>query len=190
MGTNIYLDNYYVNPLGYNRGLFTQTSTSAPITNTTDELSLIDGGVGTLTVPANMFKIGDSFRVRMTGHIQCGNNEPLTIKIKAGATVILADTGAMNLQTTSGSSRHFSLDIEMVIRQLGAAGVASIATGGSFQYNRSGAGGTIEGTNFSVENNIDFDTTISNTLQITGQWTNASVSNSIFSEIFTLTKVY
>ena len=190
MPTEIELNPYYSNPLGYIRGLYTQTASSTPITNTTSELSLLDGGVGSLTVPANGFKIGDSFRVKMTGHIQCGNNEPLTIRIKAGPTVILASTGAINLQTTSGNVRHFSLDIEMVIRQLGAAGVASIATGGSFQYNRSGAGGSIEGTNFSIENNIDFNTTISNTLLITGQWTNASAANSIFSEIFTLTKVY
>jgi hypothetical protein len=190
MSTLILIDDYYLNPLGYNRGLFTQTSSSTPITNTTAELSLIDGGVGSLTVPTNAFKVGDTFRVKMTGHIQCTNNQTLTIQIKAGPAVILANTGAISLQTTSGNVRHFALDIEMVIRTLGVAGIASIATGGSFQYNRSGAGGSIEGTNFSVENITTFDTTISNTLQITGQWGSASASNSIFSEIFTLTKVY
>jgi hypothetical protein len=38
-----------------NFGLFSQTGNSAPITGTTVETTLINGGVGTLTVPANSF---------------------------------------------------------------------------------------------------------------------------------------
>ena len=49
-------------------GLFSQTGLSTPIVNTTSELSLIDGGVGTLSVPANGFKVGDTFWAYMAAH--------------------------------------------------------------------------------------------------------------------------
>lgn len=170
----------------YNKGLYTQTATSATVTGTAEQ-SLLDGGQGSLSIPANGFAVGDSFRARMTGHISCANNETLQIRIKAGS-VLLADTGAMTLSQTS--AKHFSLDIEFVIRAIGAAGVASIASGGAFIFNRAGAGGAMEGTNFSVENSTTFDTTISNTLVITAQWGSSNATNQIYSEIFTLSKVY
>ena len=167
-------------------GIYTQTA-SSPVVTGTSEQSLLDGGQGSLTVPANGFAVGDSYRARMTGHISCANNQTLRIKIKADG-VILADTGLMTLGATS--SKHFCLNIEFVIRAIGAAGVASIASGGDFTFNRSGAGGTIEGTNFSVENSTTFSTTISNTLEITAQWGSSNAANQIYSEIFTLSKVF
>lgn len=170
----------------FNKGLWTQTDTSPTVTGTSEQ-SLLDGGIGSLSIPADGFSVGDSFRARMTGHISCANNETLQIKIKAGS-VILADTGLMTLGQTS--AKHFCLDIEFVIRGIGATGVASIATGGVFMFNRSGGGGALEGTNFSTENNTTFDTTIINTLQITAQWGSANATNQIYSEIFTLSKVY
>jgi hypothetical protein len=170
----------------FNKGIYTQTASSSVVTGTSEQ-SLLDGGQGSLTVPANGFSVGDSYRARMTGHISCANNQTLRIKIKADS-VILADTGLMTLGATS--SKHFSLDIEMVIRAIGTTGIASIATGGDFRFNRSGAGGTIEGTNFSVENSTTFSTTISNTLEITAQWGSSNAANQIYSEIFTLSKVF
>jgi hypothetical protein len=170
----------------FNKGLYTQTATSLHVTGITEQ-SLLDGGQGSLSVPANGFAVADSYRARMTGHISCANNQTLQIRIKAGS-VVLADTGLMTLVQTS--SKHFCLDIEMVIRAIGAAGVASIATGGSFMFNRAGAGGAIEGTNFSTENSTTFSTTISNTLVITAQWGSTNATNQIYSEIFTLSKVY
>ena len=56
MSTEIYLRG----PATTNYGLFAQTANSAIITNTTAESSLINGGVGTLTIPANGFKVGDA----------------------------------------------------------------------------------------------------------------------------------
>ena len=46
MPTEIDIDSYYSNPLGYTRGLFAQTANSTIITNTAVETSLINGGVG------------------------------------------------------------------------------------------------------------------------------------------------
>ena len=47
-------------PLNY--GLYNQTGSSTPITNTLTETSLLDGGAGTLSVPANGFTAGADYR--------------------------------------------------------------------------------------------------------------------------------
>lgn len=166
--------------------VFTQTSTSLPVANTIVETSIISTGVGSLSVPANGFQVGDSFTAVMTGHINSANNQDIEFRIKSGA-VLLADTGLVKLAQTN--NEHFTLTIYFTIRAIGTAGVASIATGGSFAYNKD-ANFSLEGVNFSTENNTTFNTTILNNLNVTVQWANANINNSIYSEIFTLTKTY
>jgi hypothetical protein len=167
-------------------GLYTQTASSTPVTNTTTETSLLDGGVGTLTVPANGFKVGNSFHAILTGYISSVNNHTLRIRIKTDG-IVLADTGVITMAGATG--RHWKLEIYFTIRTLGASGVASIATGGTFMYTKN-ASTNFEGTNFSTETTTGFDTTISNTLSITAQWGQTNTGDSIYSEIFTLNKTY
>jgi hypothetical protein len=167
-------------------GLYTQTASSTPVTYTTTETSLLDGGVGTLTVPANGFKVGDSFHAILTGYISSVNNHTLTIRIKSGS-VVLATTGSITMAATT--DRHWKLEVYFTVRTLGASGVASIATGGTFMYTKN-ASTNFEGTNFSTETTTGFDTTISNTLSITAQWGQTNTGDSIYSEIFTLNKTY
>lgn len=168
------------------RGLYTQTTASTRITNTTVETSLLDGGVGTLSVPANGFKVGDSFFAIATGHISSVNNHTLRIRIKSDG-IILADTGLMSM--SAATNKHWKLDVYFTIRTLGGPGVASIATGGTFFYTKD-ASNSFEGINFSTETFAGFDTTVNNTLVITAQWGTASTGDIIYSELFTLTKTY
>jgi len=169
-----------------NYGLYTQTSSSTPVTNTLSELSLLDGGVGTLTVPANMFKVGDSFHAIATGHVSSVNNHQLRIRIKTDG-IILADTGSIIMAGSTG--KHWKLEIYFTVRTIGTSGVASIVTGGTFMYTKD-ASNAFEGTNFSTETITGFNTTINNTLVITAQWNTANTGDSIYSEIFTLNKTY
>lgn len=166
--------------------LYTQTATSVPVTNTTVETSLIDGGLGTLTVPANGFQVGDSFHAILTGHVSSVNNEDLTIRIKTGA-VELSTTGSITMAGTT--NKHWKLEVYFTVRTIGTSGVASIVTGGTFMYSKD-ASNAFEGANFSTETTTGFDTTISNTLSITAQWDTANPGNSIYSEIFTLNKTF
>ena len=168
------------------RGLYTQIGASTRITNTTVETSLLDGGVGTLSVPANGFKVGDSFFAIATGHISSVNNHTLRIRIKSDG-VVLADTGIITM--AAATNKHWKLDVYFTIRTLGGPGVASIATGGTFFYTRN-ASNSFEGTNFSTETFAGFDTTVSNTLVVTAQWGQANTGDIIYSELFTLTKTY
>ena len=167
-------------------GLYAQTSSSDPIANTTVESSLISSGVGSLTVPANAFKVGDSFHAKLIGHISCNGAATIRLRIKAG-TIILADTGVVDLDAST--NKHWELNIYFTIRTLGGPGVASIASGGIFSYIKN-SGVNFEGTNFSIINNTTFDTTTDSTLKVTAEWGSANVADSIYSEIFTLTKTY
>ena len=166
-------------------GIFSQTGDS-PNNATILETTLIDGGVGSLTVPANGFTVGDSFSVVMGGKISCSNNSPITIRIKSGA-IVLATTGLISLPHIT--LKNWELEVTFTIRAIGAAGVASIATHGDFLYLKDSSS-SFEGMTFSSTNNTTFDTTISNTLDITGQWSILNAANVLYSEIFTLSKIY
>ena len=167
-------------------GLFTQTKNGTIITNTVAESSLIGDGIGSLSVPANGFQVGDSFHAKLIGHITCNGFATIRIKIKSGS-VILADTGVISMN--AATSKHWEINVYFTIRELGAAGVASIASGGIFSYTKN-SGTNFEGTNFSIVNNSTFDTTILNTLDVTAQWGVATTADSLYSEIFTLSKTY
>ena len=174
-------------PLPVVYGLFAQTANSAIVNNTTTETTIIGTGVGTLTVPANGFAVGDSFRAIFGGVMNAGNNETIRIKLKSGS-VILLDSGLQN----TGSSvvdDVWSLNVDFTIRQIGTAGVASIVSLGSFHYTKTN-NASVQGFGFNVVNNTTFNTTISNTLDVTVQWGSASTENNIYSDIFILNKTY
>jgi hypothetical protein len=170
-----------------NYGLFAQTANSTIITNTTVETSLINGGVGTLTVPANGFSVGDSFRAVFAGVMNAENNQTIRIRVRAGS-VLLLDSGLQNLGS-SVIDDVWSLNIDFTIRQTGAAGVASIVSLGSFHYTKTN-NTSVQGFGFNVVNNTTFSTTISNVLDVTAQWGSASTGNNIYSDIFILNKTY
>lgn len=171
-------------PLNY--GLFSQTGNNITITNTTAESTLIDTGVGTLSVPANGFKVGDSFQGTMLGQLSSLNNANITFKVKTGA-VILADSGIEILPSTSNSI--FLLTLNFTIRAIGGPGVASIVSFGTF-YDIKQSNSQQQGFSFYSINSTTFNTTIANTLDVTAQWGAASTSNSIHPDIFVLNKTF
>lgn len=180
-----HIDLTYLNPYTITGGLYTQTNSSTPVTATAIEGSLLDGGLGSLTIPANGFQVGDSFKGVLIGHLSCVGTATLHIRIKTATGIPLADTGVMTMNATT--SKHWKLDVDFTVRQVGVATVASIASGGLFAYTKN-SGLNFEGVNFSIVNSLDFDTTVLNTLVITAQWNTNNAGNSIYSEIFTLNK--
>ena len=170
-------------------GLFAQTADGTAITSATTEASLIGSGQGVLVVPGNGFRVGDSFSVDMGGRIStASNSETIRIRVKAdnGVTTFdLADSGVQTLP--SASNEAFVLRVNFTVRTIGAATVASIKSMSSFTVQKSSSG-SLEGFEFNNIENINFDTTLSNTLDITAEW--GGVGNSIQSQYFTLTKIY
>jgi hypothetical protein len=168
-------------------GFFAQTADSIPVVNTALETTIIGPGVGTLTVPANAFSVGDSFQCALDGILTCGSSATLHIRVKTLAGVLLADTGIIDMAASTDKSWIISL--YFTIRTLGGPTVASISSGGLFSYIRNG-GTQFEGYVLSTINTTTFDTTVNNTLVITAQWDPGSIGNSITTRNFTLTKVF
>ena len=172
--------------INQSNGLYSQTSLSTPIVNTNVEASLVGAGVGTLTVPANGFRVGDSFTAKMCGKFSSLNNANLEISIKSNSNVIAA---IPVLTLTASTDVVFDLIVDFTVAAVGPLGVASLHANGMFTYNKSSNSNYI-GTNFLVIDNTDFDTTIINTLDITAKWGAASLSNSIQSQNFNLFRIF
>jgi hypothetical protein len=171
---------------GLSPGLFSQTSDSVAVTNTTVESSLISTGVGTLSVPANGFQVGAAYIAYFSGVMSSQNNATMEIHLRSNG-FVLANTDSMILSATTG--KFWELHVNFVIRAVGGGGVAAIVTSGRFSYNKN-SGNNPESLGFSDVNNTTFDTTVNNTLAVTATWGNASPSNSIQTRIFNLYRVY
>ena len=168
------------------RGLYAQTVLGFNIISGIGEDSLIGFGVGTLTIPANYFKVGDSFTAKMCGQLSCGNNQILHIRVRSNG-VIIIDALQHTLATTT--SKYFDLVLDFTVTKLGAAGVGELFANGVFTYNKNSSN-AIEGVNFGLVDSTLFSTTVSNNLNITAEWVTSNEANTIRSQNFTLTKVY
>jgi hypothetical protein len=167
-------------------GLYSQTRNSNVITFASGQGSVIGTGVGTLTVPANGFQVGNSFKAVMHGDIRTTNNEQLKLFILSNG-VILAESPVITLPQIT--NRHWNLDVDFTIRQVGGPTVASLITGAKFIYNKD-ANNIFEGVEFKFTESTLFNTTVANTLSIEARWLTNNSLNSIYSDIFTLFKTF
>lgn len=167
-------------------GLFSQTADGTAVTNTTTPTNILGSGVGSLTVPANAFQVGDSFHCNIKGQISALNNETLVIELKSGS-VILATSGLLTLP--SMTSQPFELEADFTIRAIGGTTTASIFTCAEFNYIQN-SGTSFQGKMFQSLNNTTFDTTISNTLEVDVTWGTANASNSIQTRLTNLRRIY
>jgi len=167
-------------------GLYAQTNLSTPVVNTTVETTIIGSGVGTLSVPANTFKVGDSFIAKMCGLMSCLNNSNLTINITANG-ISIVTIPLLNLDTAT--NKIWDLVIDFTIAQIGGVGVADMHVNGTFSYTKQ-SNNEFLANNFLISNLPAFNTTILNTLDIKATWGVASTSNSIQSQNFNLTKIF
>jgi hypothetical protein len=181
-GTTYKIKQSTLSPLPTVYGLFAQTGSSTPVSGTTVETSIIGSGTGTLSVPSNGFRVGDSFSAKLNGHISCVGTATIHIRVKTNS-VLLGDTGVIALDTTT--DKHWELDLNFTIRSIGSVG--SIASYGSFGYIKN-SGLNFEGSNFITITPLD--TTILNTINITAEWNTTNSGNSIYSDIFVLNKTY
>jgi hypothetical protein len=173
-------------PSTINYGLFTQIADSVPVENTILEKSLVGNGLGTLSVPKNTFKVGDTFQLKICGILNCLNNAQLTIRLHANG-IDIATTGVLVLATCT--NRVWELSANFTIRQIGNVLVAQLLTNGQFLYLKN-ASLSLEGATFQNLNLTTFNTTILNTLDIVCQWGLASPLNKISSSQLILNKVF
>ena len=172
-----------------NVGKYSQTDPSADKTGTIYQSILSGVGEGSLTVPANTFKKGDTYICELHGIMSSANNEDIyfdTFGGVAGAT-LLTSTGAIKLATTS--DKVFSLKIKFAIHEIGAAGVADIHLYTEFIHTNN-ASAKAEIVQLYDDNTTLFDTTVANTLDIKVKFSTTNGSNKARSIMFTLFKVY
>jgi 2-methylaconitate cis-trans-isomerase PrpF len=162
-------------------GLYAQTVQSSTVTNTTTETTIVGAGVGSLSVPADTFAVGDSYHGKVGGVISAQNGDTIEVHIKSGST-ILASTGSISLEAVT--SLGWECELDFTIATIGATG--SICTNGNFAYNRNT--GSLEG--FVFQDVEVIDTTVSNTLDITVTWGQAKTQDEIYSANFVLYKTY
>ena len=186
-GVTYRIKNENLSPFSPVYGLFTQTGTSTTVSGTSEQ-SIINGGTGYLTVGPNQFKVGDTFHVVIRGHLS-NNNDNMTIRVKGGSgSTILADTGSINYNT-SADNVLMSLDIYFIIQSIGGAGSAQILTKGCLNTVKN-SNFTTNGYVFETVNNTTFDTRISNNLDVTWQFDATDASTYVYSDFFTLVKLY
>ena len=164
--------------------LYAQTVQSATI-NTVGEQSIIGTGEGSLTVPADWFRVGDSYHGKLGGLINAtggGNRSEIIINIKSNGT-ILATTGVFDLDLANDEGWECELDF--TIAAIGATG--SICTNGNFAYTKDN-NRAVFGYIFQDVQTID--TTVSNTLDITVEWSVLKSGDDIYSANFVLYKTY
>ena len=165
-------------------GLYNQTGSYTGVSASIAESSIIGGGVGTLSVPANAFKQGDAHHVVLTGNCDFHNNDDLRIRVKADS-ISLVDTG--NFTVAGAANKTWKMDIHFSIHEIGGAGTAKIISAGTFMYTKD-ASTDFQGVNFNTENSTTFNTTIDNQLEVTAQF--SSALNVLTTQIFTLHKIY
>jgi len=172
-------------PLGFgNYGLFAQT-VQGPTINTAPEQSIVGTGLGSLSVPANGFTVGDSFHAKLGGKINAtggGGRSEVIIKIRSNGTV-LASTGIFDLD--NATDQGWELELDFTIISIGASG--SISTNGDFVYTKDNAR-DVYGYIFQDVQTID--TTAANTLDVTVEWNVINGGDDIYCANFVLQKIY
>lgn len=176
---------FYTGLSNTNIGLFSQTGDSMVVSGTTEQ-SIINGGVGTLSVGPNQFQVGDSFAVNINGHLS-NNNDNFTMRVESGS-VVLADSGPIGFNT-SGDDEIFSLQINFTIQQIGSAGVAKIFTKGILTSIKISNYST-KGFSFEYINNTTFDTTITNNLDITFQFDASDPQTYVYTDFLVINKIF
>jgi len=106
--------------------LITQTADGTALTASTTPTSIIRAD-SVYTVPANTLRVGSVFRIRAHGRVSNVVTTPgtLTLDVRFGA-VIVANGGAMALNTTAKTNVPWELDWMLTCRSIGASTSATM----------------------------------------------------------------
>lgn len=154
--------------------LYDNTADSAAVTNTTTETTFDKS----YTIPANTLKAGDVIHIHAQAIATATNNaDTLTVKLKLGSTVI-ANTGAVDVANNDAAT----IDATLIIRSVGATGTL-VAEG----WVSLGVPGTATTRAFAVASTT-IDTTATQAITVTGQWSAADANDSALLRILAVEK--
>lgn len=151
---------------------------TATVTNTTTETTILNSGAGSLIVPPAAWVTGATYEVIVEGDVSTDGTNPATTnyRLKFGS-VYLAATGAI-FNGTSVSSRDFSLKATITCRSTGASG--TVMAVGKYMDENDGIGALGTGTTATIDmtTNQTFDVTV--TMNNTGAGNVVNTYNVIF----------
>ena len=166
-------------------GVWLATSSGPLIAGTTLERSLFTDvtALGSLTFPANTLTVS-AYHFNVAGKFASSGNN-LTIRLKSDTTVL----SELVMILTGSLQSNFELEGDLVIRAVGAAGVAVLSSNWDFTYS-DGDTTTFRGDRVCALNTTTFTTTIATNLNITVQFSMSTTANSIQMLQGILTKIY
>lgn len=134
--------------------------TPVTVTNTTDETTIY-----TSTMAANYLTTGKLMNIKLYGRFFTANSSTIyTFRVKlAGITILTISSVGQN-----ATDRPFDIDLRSTVRSIGASGTI-ISYGKTQQDNLS--------PNIEIGGLTSINTTLTNTISITVQWSNANTGN-------------
>lgn len=145
----------------------------------TAETDILASGTsyGSKNVPANSFKAGDIYTLKIGGQITCANNDTFDIRIVSNFGLPSeAEFSSFTIQIDGARTNgFFEVEVDFSLRAIGTAGVAIITTNGDFTYYNNT--NVQKGFGISNINNTTFNTTINNELSITYATTSPGITS-------------
>jgi hypothetical protein len=155
----------------------TKTAASSALTNTTTETAL-----DSLAIPANTLVAGSTIRVRSMGITTAQNStDTLKIYLSLGPTSTALASREEILATTAVDQEDndvFYIDALIQVRTIGSSGTAVAMI--SFQD----ADAVATGLKRSLKASFTLNTTVEQTLAVSGEWSVANAGNSCRSDVF------
>lgn len=170
-GSNFWATDVSTGRYALQKGIFAATADKT-VGNTTTETTLFGTGVGSLTLPANLFIIGRTVRIVLRGYITGTANPTVRFKIKLGANIIV-DTTALGTLLGAGTQHPFLFDGEIICRTTGASG----AFVGQLVVASNAAANFVDGSQTTAT--VAADTTASQVLDATLAWGTANAANTV-----------
>jgi len=166
-----------------NTSLYVGLSDSATLTGGTEQSLLPATGQGSLSVPANAFKVGDSFHLVMAGEIPVGNKlDDFTFKVYQDGVVLGEITVKLEDITVAGES-FWEGEVDFTIRTIGVGGTVCSNIDWTFNKNLTK---DFKGSRSVTVTTID--TTTASALTVTGQVVGGNGSE-LVTKLMTLHKV-
>lgn len=134
-----------------------------------DEINILGRGssAGSLSVPANTFRQFDTYAFKASGRLSGGTNDLFTLRLKSAG----VEFGAIPIQLSDNGLVEVWWDIvaDFTIRQIGGPGTAALVLSGAFRYTNSNAPPVVRTYGRTIVQDVLFDTTVGNTLELTFQ---------------------
>ena len=186
MNNNGILNLSSINNLSVTGGLYAGTSAGTALNTTTLTTLTPTTSVGSLTVPANGFSVGDSYHLVVAGDCDFFNNDTVQITLRYDGTN-LAQSTVFAVENANGSNNVFEIEADFTIRSIGATG--SVHTSGEFTYNKDSTDSKdFRGIRFNDTQVID--TTATATLDVLFQFVSRPGGSTLQTQLFRLGKVY